>query len=90
MFTYEYNLMKKKIEQALKDYKRAEHRLIKKGSESEADMRMVSDLIELYDEFVELPSYVHVAAQSTYKSMSYLFASSAHSVEDHGPSCQVS
>ncbi|XP_050701007.1 SET and MYND domain-containing protein 4-like [Eriocheir sinensis] len=90
LFTYEYNLMKKKIEQALKDYKRAEHRLIKRGSESEADMRVVSNLIELYDEFVELPSYIHVAAQSTYKSMSYLLASSSHSVEDNSPQCQVS
>lgn len=90
LFTYEYNLVRKKVEQALKDYKRAEHRLIKRGSESEGDMRMVSNLIELYDDFVELPAYIHVAAQSTYNSMSYLFASSAYAIEDNSPQCQVS
>lgn len=90
LFTYDYNIMKKKVEQALKDYKKAEHRLIKKGSESEADMKVVSNLIELYDEFVELPSYIHVAAQSTYNSVNYVFASSAYTIEDNSPQCQVS
>ena len=90
LVTYEYNIVRKKVEQALKDYKRAEHRLIKRGSESEADMRMVSNLIELYDEFVELPSYIHVAAQSTYNSMNYMIASSAYTIEDNSPQCPVS
>ncbi|KAK8388966.1 hypothetical protein O3P69_020730 [Scylla paramamosain] len=88
--TYEYNLVRKKVEQALKDYKRAEHRLIRRGEESEADMKIVSNLIELYDDFVELPSYIHVAAQSTYNSMNYKLACSAYTVEDNSPQCLVS